>query len=483
MPKVDLPPTNAALLILRILRRLTQEEFGELTGVMGRIIEIENGRYVLKRAELEDLVEELKVSAYAVPVALGLSELVLPSTDKTPHPWAATHEARLQAERAALESSATVRRLFLAEARAERYAEDRAEAERLWKLLLAPLPPERRRVMARLGAFSTWAVVERLCIESLKEAPRDPGAARSLAELAVEVAQRIPPLPRFSDRVEGYAQAHLGNAFRVKNDFNEADRAFALVAKLWIELLPGEACPLDVTLIPDLESSLRRDQRQFASALERLDRAFAFAVDEPTRGRILLKKALVLGHSGDPSEAVKTLLIALPLVDKGSDVRLPCVARFNLAVNLIHLGNASDAAPLIAEVRAFAIEQRNEIDLIRVLWLSGRLAAAQGNRAEALVSIDDAACRFAERGLDNDAALAVLDLAGLLLEEGKPGEAARRVAEVKPTFHVRNIHREELASLVLFLQAIEAEAATAALARAAAEAWRLFGDPILASAD
>ncbi|MEP7011564.1 MAG: hypothetical protein ABJC13_14675 [Acidobacteriota bacterium] len=477
MPKVDLPPTNAALLILRILCRLTQDEFGELTGMKSRIVEIENGRYVLKRAELEDLVEELKVSAYAVPVALGLSELVLPSTDKTPHPWEATPDARFQAERATLESSAIVRRLFLAEARAERYAADREEAERLWKLL-APLNRDRRRVMARIVDFSTWAVVERLCIESLRGAPRDPGAARSLAELAVEVAQRIPPLPRFSDRVEGYAQAHLGNAFRVGNDFDEAVRAFALVAKLWIEFLPGEACPFDVTLIPDLEASLRRDQRQFSLAFAGHDRALSFAVEDAIRGRILLNKAVTFEHSGDPVGAVATLSAAQPLIDTSNETRLGCVARFNLAVNLLHLGNALDAEPLIAEVRALAIEQRNELDLIRVLWLSGRLAAAQGDRAKAMVSIDDAACRFAEQGLGYDAALAVLDLAGLLLEEGNPREAARRVAEVQPTFHVRNIHREELASLVLFLQAVETEAATAALARAAAEAWRLFGTPV-----
>ncbi len=99
-----------------------------------------------------------------------------------------------------------------------------------------------------------------------------------------------------------------------------------------------------------------------------------------------------------------------------------------------------------------------------------------------MVSIDDAACRFAEQGLEYDVALAVLDLAGLLLEEGRPGEAARRVAEVRPAFHVRNIHREELASLVLFLQAVEADVATAALARAAAEAWRLFGASVSAGA-
>jgi tetratricopeptide (TPR) repeat protein len=442
-----------------------------------QVKEIENGRKTLSRAELEGFARAMDAPTGVVPVAVGFAEAAMPSADRAPHPWEATSEDRLAAERAALETGAAVREAFLAEGRAMRYAADRAEAERLWALL-APHKPDRRRLMARAKAFCSWGVIERLCIESLKEAPRDPGAARSLAELAVEVAQRLPPLPGFSDRLVGYAQAHLGNALRVRTDFNEADRVFALVAKLWIEPCQGEACPLEAALVPDLEASLRRDQRLFAQALALVEHAFVLATDDPTRGRILLKKADVLEHSGDSKEAVATLRDAFQFGAGSADPRFRFGVHFNLAVNLLHLGRPIEAEPLVKEVRALAIEQRNEIDLIRVLWLSGRLAAAQGNRAEALLSIDDAACRFAELNLDNDAALAVLDLAGLLLEEGNAREAARRVEEVRPIFQVRNIHREELASLVLFLRAIEAEAATAALARVAAEAWRLFGTAV-----
>ena len=186
----------------------------------------------------------------------------------------------------------------------------------------------------------------------------------------------------------------------------------------------------------------------------------------------------MLEQAGDSGDAIATLQEALRIGAKNPDPRFRFGASFNLAVNLLHLERSAEAEPLVSEVRAFAIEHRNDLDLLRVKWLSGRLATAQGNRAQALTAIDEAARRFAERGMGYDAALAVLDLAALLLEEGNAGEAARRVAEVRPEFHVRNIHREELASLVLFLRAVEAEAATVALARAAAEAWRLFGEPV-----
>jgi tetratricopeptide (TPR) repeat protein len=474
MPKVDVPPPNLALQLLRIVRRKTQEELGELTGKPSQIVEIENGRRSLSRAELDGLARLMEAPAGAVPVAVGFAEAAMPSADRATHPWEATPEDRLVAERAVLETGATVRRVFLAEGRAMRYAADRAEAERLWAVL-AQQKPERRRLMARAKAFRTWGMIERLCIESLKEAPRDPQAARSLAELAVEVARRLPPLPGFSDRLEGYAQAHLGNAFRVADEYDEANRSFGLVASLWNEPTAGEACPLDVTLIPDLEASLRRDQRLFPLALARLDRAFALAADDTTRGRILLKRGFVLEQAGDPVEAVCVLRDAVRLGASSPDPRFHFGVHFNLAVNLLHLEQPDQAEPLVSEVRALAIEQRNDLDLLRVDWLSGRLAAAQGHRAAALTAIDDAARRFAERGLRYNAALAVLDLSVLLIEEGNAREAARRVAEVHSAFQVRNVQREELASLVVFLRALEAEAATGALARAAAEAWRLFG--------
>jgi len=474
MPKVDVPPPNLALQLLRIVRRKTQEELGELTGKPSQIVEIENGRRSLSRAELDKLARLMEAPAGAVPVAVGLAEAAMPSADRATHPWEATPEDRLIAERAALETGATVRQVFLAEGRAMRYAADRAEAERLWAVL-APQKPERRRLMARAKAFRTWGMIERLCIESVREAPRDPEAARSLAELAVDVARRLPSLPGFSDRLEGFAQAHLGNALRVGNDLVGADQAFALVASLWSEPALGEPCPLDASLVPDHEASLWMARRRFPEALGLLDRAMALAAEDLIRGRILLKRAGVLEQAGDSGDAVATLREALRIGAKNPDPRFHFGGLFNLAVNLLHLERPIEAEPLVGEVRALAIEQRNDLDLLRVQWLSGRLAAALGHRQEALVAIDEAARRFAERGLGYDAALAALDLSALLLEEGKAGEAARRVAEVRPEFQVRNIHREELASLVLFLRAVEAEAATVTLARAAAEAWRLFG--------
>jgi hypothetical protein len=63
------------------------------------------------------------------------------------------------------------------------------------------------------------------------------------------------------------------------------------------------------------------------------------------------------------------------------------------------------------------------------------------------------------------AALADLEIAVLLLAEGRSAEVKAMARELVAAFESRNIHREALAALRLFQEAAEREEATAELAR------------------
>ncbi|HEV7671855.1 MAG TPA: hypothetical protein VGS22_25315 [Thermoanaerobaculia bacterium] len=206
-----------------------------------------------------------------------------------------------------------------------------------------------------------------------------------------------------------------------------------------------------------------------------IDQALARAAGGPATGRLLNNKAFGLEQAGDSAAAVAVLREALPLVDAQGEERHRFSVRFNLAVNLLALDRVAEAAVLVPAVRGLALAQRLEFDLLRVNWLEGRLAAGEGRRNEAIAQIAEAADRFAERNMPYDAALAALDLAALLLEAGRAAEAEARVAHAMPIFLAWGIDREALASLRLFLDALKQQRATAALARAAAVAWRHFG--------
>jgi hypothetical protein len=139
--------------------------------------------------------------------------------------------------------------------------------------------------------------------------------------------------------------------------------------------------------------------------------------------------------------------------------------RFNLAVNLCHLERHAEAQPLVVEARELAIALRNEIDLLRVLWLEARVAAGLDRREEAIVAFRQVRQDFAAREMPYDAALATLDLAVLLLERNESSEVWVLAGEMVAIFESLEVHREALAAARVFWRAVEQETATAELGR------------------
>src|SRR6185295_2388623 len=130
-----------------------------------------------------------------------------------------------------------------------------------------------------------------------------------------------------------------------------------------------------------------------------------------------------------------------------------------------HAGRFAEAAELARQVRAVAAEMGDEIGVLRVTWLEGRIAAGSGRPAAARRFLEQARREFAARRMWYDVALALLEEAVLLLEEGSLAEVKALAAELIPVFEANGVHREALAALRLFQEAAEGEAATAELAR------------------
>src|SRR5262249_3077341 len=155
-------------------------------------------------------------------------------------------------------------------------------------------------------------------------------------------------------------------------------------------------------------------------ALELLERAHAACGDDQVAAaRILLKKEQLCDVLGDTDGALAALAEAAPLIEASGDRDLLLRFRFKRANNLWHLGRYREAADLLPEVRALALEQANDLDLLRVVWLEARVAAGEGRLEKAVASLQQVRRAFAELGLPYDAALAGLDLAVLWLEAGR----------------------------------------------------------------
>ena len=97
-------------------------------------------------------------------------------------------------------------------------------------------------------------------------------------------------------------------------------------------------------------------------------------------------------------------------------------------------------------------------------WLEGQIARGLGQQDQAKALFREAREGFLQANAAYSTALVSLDLASLYVEQGRMTELKRIAEEMVPTTSLsRQIHREALAALDYWRQAVEAEQVCAAL--------------------
>ena len=135
--------------------------------------------------------------------------------------------------------------------------------------------------------------------------------------------------------------------------------------------------------------------------------------------------------------------------------------------DLCSLERFAEAAPLFPAVREMAIEQGRQIELMRLLWLSSKIAAGQRRVAEAMAGLSQVVRDFTDLEFPYEAALAALELSVLYLEAGRTAEVKALVAAIGGIFTAKGITREALAALSVFCEAAQQESATVDMAKRA----------------
>jgi transcriptional regulator with XRE-family HTH domain len=466
------PPLSVALRCLREIRGWTQGELAAAAG-MSRpsVSSYETGLWHTRQGEgvgalvaaLGFRPDELRLTLLFLDVLPAAGAGMPPQVDPE---YASVRRAHRLAATVGVEVASTFQQSLLLHARRSRAREQRRAAARQWAILKEASPARQRRLIDAADELHTWAVVERLCDESVAAAAHQAPEALRLARLALRAAALASGPDGFRSLLLSLAWAFVANAQRVADDLDAATAGFARAWTLWRAGRPTGREPFGEWRLLDLEASLLRARRQFEAALDNLRRALASA-PAASKPRILLNTATVLEQSGEIAPALATLDQAAPLVEAAAVPRDRWALRLNRLVLLCHLGRFADAEAQLPELRALTLALRNDLDRLRVRWLSARVAAGRGRREESIRELEAVRQEFVIRRLAYDTALVTQELAIHHLEAGRTAEVRRLAAEMLWIFRSKQIEREALAALTLFCKAAETESLTVEAAREA----------------
>jgi tetratricopeptide (TPR) repeat protein len=174
-------------------------------------------------------------------------------------------------------------------------------------------------------------------------------------------------------------------------------------------------------------------------------------------------KAKVLEELGQYEPAIALLLQAGSQLDRRREPRSLFVVQSLLVLNLCHLGRHAEAEMALADPRALATNLGNRLDLLRVDWLNGKVAAGLGRTDEAINALGRVRAAFISQGNAYDTALVTLELAEVYATLGRTAKVKALARASAPIFRAQGVHREAQQALALFRRAAEEERVSAEL--------------------
>jgi tetratricopeptide (TPR) repeat protein len=305
---------------------------------------------------------------------------------------------------------------------------------------------------------------------------RDPERMVLLARTAAELAGCLPPErcggePLHQDLL-ARAWAEVANAHRVANELRAAARCFS---RAFDHLRQGSGDPFLLAHLMDLDASLLRAQRRFREAAALLERARALydtGGERRLAGRALLGKALAVGADGEHEEALRLLVAALDRFDRG-DLELVAAAVHGIIDFTVKLHRFAEGRRLL-EISRPLYAGAGELNLLKLRWVEGRLAAGLGEAGAAERAFGDVRSGFEHHRMPYEAALVSLDLAAVWLEQGRTEEVRAAIVDTLAAFRALGIRREALAALLVLHRALARERASLRLLRTVAARLQRF---------
>jgi tetratricopeptide (TPR) repeat protein len=305
--------------------------------------------------------------------------------------------------------------------------------------------------------LSSGPLVDYLLEKSFNLRSEDPPRMVSLARAACALADSL-KTRRYGRRVladlRARAWAELANAYRLIDEFDEAERAFARASRLVNEGTHSTGLRARVS---ELVASYLNDRRFFSEAigyLEESKKLYASCTDVLGFERCLLLLGHVLTLANEPERAALTYWHVLHRIVPGSPHLFHAVN--GIAFNLVECGQPKAAKVLLRRYRYVRLYKRaGKINEYRRFWLEGKIATGLHDYGKAEAKLNTARLALLHVKQAYLAALVTLDLTWLYARQGRRNQVIWLVDDMLRTFRALGIARESIASLLLLRKSCE----------------------------
>jgi tetratricopeptide (TPR) repeat protein len=337
---------------------------------------------------------------------------------------------------------------------------DRLNGTLLWGDIERRQPEDRLGFLRSSPRHQTFGVFQAGLTACRRLSQRRPDEAVGMAQLLLLLVERIDlmvtdPQPLRND-LRAEAALALVQAKRAAADFQGAESALGMAEGF---LAAGTQDRIDRALFCLQEGSLLADLGHFEEAIAALDTAAALfrrAGDRNRLGKVRLHQALILRHV-DPARALTLAEEGLTLLDLEKESRAEASAHYTMAYCQAELGEADEADSILATYQ-YLIAQQEESVRTSFEWLKARIRFRQSRRAEGEQILRTVHEWYLERSFRFEAVLTAIDLAEMLVEDDRMGEAVYWIAEILPILDAWGLHRDSLAVVILLREGLEAKA-------------------------
>jgi tetratricopeptide (TPR) repeat protein len=251
------------------------------------------------------------------------------------------------------------------------------------------------------------------------------------------------------------AWGELGNAHRVSDDLDEAERAFGLAFEFFLR---GTGDVHLKTKLYDLHASFLGTRRQFDLAFAALDIVYSTYLEigeSHLAGKALITKAMYLHYSNQTEMARAVNEQAMQMIDQTRDSNLLFFSVHNQIDFLVACGKFREARITLFRFSSHLQSLEGRVYKLRLCWIKARISAGLRKWKSAEADLLHVKVGFEQEGKGFAAALASLDLALVWMRQSRYEETERLVLEASEVFVALRIQREALGAMMVLKEAFE----------------------------